>query len=106
MTAECRPALGTKDGTWHNLLFGQIFPMPVTARWYGARWEFPLQGESLSPVEVAERRWVYLHPVTMPPRNLTREEMMEIAREAYLDPDATSTAWGLALTRIARGTAE
>lgn len=105
MTAECRPEEGTKDGTYHNLLEPNGYPSVWW--WKEEGWhKSPFSKSSGTPREFAANSFTYLGPVTMPPRNLTREEMMEIAREAYLDPDATSTAWGLALTRITRGTAE
>ena len=105
MTAECRPADGAKNGTHHNLLHPDGTSRAAT--WSAEIWKPCGYTRYYSVEEATKDGWKYLHPITMPPRDLTREEMMEIAREA-LDPPENSIELDLleALRRIARGTAE
>ena len=102
MTSECRPAEGTEDGTWHTLCYRNRHP--VACKWERDLWWNAEAAEPCgSPEFMAHRGYTYLHPVTMPPRDLTREEMMEIAGNAR---ERGYPAWGDALAAIARGTTE
>ena len=102
MTSECRPAEGTKDGTYHLLLYREVEPVPFKWR-QNLWWRHNACEPNGNPEFMAHRGYRYLHPITMPPRDLTREEMMEIARKAR---ESGCPAWGDAIAAIARGTAE